>query len=175
MISTLRWSSYGELRGQLGLPFLDRAVLLVEPLLTLGQPVITTLHLQALLAQVVPDRLGFGLGFAPYVGRPLLGLSPYLQGPVLRGAADLLGTLLGRLRADPQYGGLFLGLAPDELGRGLGAGGDMGGLELGAGGGRGTLGGFPAGEGEADPGQQSGDQQSDQGQPEGRRCWQGRE
>ena len=157
----------GQLRGQLGLAFLDRAVLLVEPFLALGQPVLAALHLEALLAQIVPDRLRLGLGFAPYVGRPLLGLPPYLGRPVLRGAADLLGPLLGGLGPDPQYGGLLLGLATDRarpptwrrrrwwrprVARSAAA------AEL--------LGGFPAGEGEADPGQQPGDQQSDQGQPE---------
>ena len=85
-------------------------MLLVEPLLAFGQPVLAALHLQPLLAQVVADRLRLGLGLPPYVGRPLLGIPPYLGRPVLRGAADLLGALLGRLGPDPQYGGLFLGL-----------------------------------------------------------------
>ena len=160
----------GQLGGQPGLAFLDAPVLLVEALLALGQPVFAPLHLEPLLAQVVADRLGLGLGLPPYVGRPQLGFPPYLGRAVLGATPDLLGALLGRLGPDPQYGGLFLGLAADELGGGLGAGSDGGCLELrvrlGGGRGRGRVGDLAAGQREADPGKQADDQQPDQDEPD---------
>lgn len=160
----------GQLPGQLGLTFLDPPVLLVEALLALGQPVFAPLHLEPLLAQVLADRLRLGLGLPPYVGRPLLSLPAYFGRAALGVAPDLLGPLLGHLRADPQYGGFFLGLALDQFGGGPGAGRDCRGLQfrvrLGSTDRRGRVGALAAGQREADPSQQADDQQPDQDEPD---------
>jgi hypothetical protein len=188
----------GELSGELVLPLLDPAQLLVEALLPLGQPVLAPFHLEALLPQVVANRLRLGLSVPPYDGRPLLGLPPDLRRAVLGLPAHLVGALLDLLRAHlrltTQFLGLLLGLAADFLGpllrllraaldhRGLVLGlapdpvadrlrlGDRGrGLQLRVRLGGGHLGALAPGQRQPDPGEQPDHEETDDHQTDGRR------